>query len=663
MYFPSATYGNLETQPQIDGFSGYQANAISVGIGGHANTTNGNTMPFEEYYKASPNDVMVIDIPVTAAGVSNWTGGMSGGGAEYYSSIDYVELSANIPSVYPTAITGLQTAYNNGINVSSKYSIGTDLSQVGWKTLWYLLGLLPYFGDVVGTYQYEQSLFNTAGLEDPVYQQVGPGNYTAGSFGMDSRMTQTWTDGSDSSGYDTYGVTTVYQLTIKSSNFDNASKLTIGAQNIEQVNSRIVSTNNGAYSSVQVDIVPAFTMSGTAYNQGIPIANRYIEFYDTNNSTAYYVKTNSNGTYRFFVNPAHSYKVYLPDEFPGPEYSGIIISPNGSTGGTLKNLNFYESIIQGYVHRANGLPLFGNGWTVTIAINGQSESVQSTEAGFYQAYVDSAGTYTINAFGNGGIAQSSSATVIHPVNYTYWGNITVIESAIDGRIMQEPINAPLPGGEVIVTLNSYRNVVYADGEGYFQAFIPNTGDYEVEALDYYANVYSSVDATAADNATYWDNLTVYNSQGGCVLYGTNVTLANGFSIPVQDLSAGMRVLAYDTNSNRFYRTAVEQIQVSRVTTVVNIDGLVSLSGLNDQPVYVKLANGTKEWLVLGAINTTMSIYDPLNGTWVQVFSYTLVPGNFTVYEVITKHGFYIDDHSLRVFDYIANGFLVDRKIG
>lgn len=125
----------------------------------------------------------------------------------------------------------------------------------------------------------------------------------------------------------------------------------------------------------------------------------------------------------------------------------------------------------------------------------------------------------------------------------------------------------------------------------------------------------------------------------------------------------MRVLAYDTNSNRFYRTAVEQIQVSSVSTVVNIDGLISLSGLNDQPVFVKLSNGTMEWLVLGAINTTMSIYDPLNGTWVPVFSYTLVPGNFTVYEVITKHGFYIDDHSLQVFDYIANGFLVDRKIG
>ena len=71
----------------------------------------------------------------------------------------------------------------------------------------------------------------------------------------------------------------------------------------------------------------------------------------------------------------------------------------------------------------------------------------------------------------------------------------------------------------------------------------------------------------------------------------------------------MRVLAYDTNSNRFYRTAVEQIQVSSVSTVVNIDGLISLSGLNDQPVFVKLSNGT----------------------WVPVFSYTLVPGNFTVY--------------------------------
>ena len=147
--------------------------------------------------------------------------------------------------------------------------------------------------------------------------------------------------------------------------------------------------------------------------------------------------------------------------------------------------------------------------------------------------------------------------------------------------------------------------------------------------------------------------------GGCVLFGTNITLANGTTIPVQLLRHGMKILSYNPDNGSLVDSTVLYVNSSSVTLVVNVNGIVYISGLNDQPVYVQVQNGTKEWVMLEQLNFTMKIYYPINNTWVPVSSLTILTGNFTVFDVVSSNFFYNGNY-LRS-DYIANGILLDKK--
>ena len=147
--------------------------------------------------------------------------------------------------------------------------------------------------------------------------------------------------------------------------------------------------------------------------------------------------------------------------------------------------------------------------------------------------------------------------------------------------------------------------------------------------------------------------------GGCVLFGTNITLANGTTTPVQLLRPGMKVLSYNPDNGSLVDSTVLYVNSSNVTLVVNVNGVVDISGLNDQPVYVELQNGTKEWVMLGQLNFTMKIYYPANSTWIPIYSLTILTGNFTVFDVVSSNFFYNGNYMRS--DYIANGILLDKK--
>lgn len=88
-------------------------------------------------------------------------------------------------------------------------------------------------------------------------------------------------------------------------------------------------------------------------------------------------------------------------------------------------------------------------------------------------------------------------------------------------------------------------------------------------------------------------------------------------------------------------------------------GEICISGMYDQPVFVKLQHGTEEWLTIGQLSYGMELYNPMNNSWTNVSGISLRFGNFTVYDVQTGQMFHIG-MSVRS-DYMANGFLVDRK--
>jgi len=147
--------------------------------------------------------------------------------------------------------------------------------------------------------------------------------------------------------------------------------------------------------------------------------------------------------------------------------------------------------------------------------------------------------------------------------------------------------------------------------------------------------------------------------GGCVAYGTNITLSNGEQIPVQDLKVGMKTLSYDPNTGELITTTVSQIKVLNSSYIMIINGNIEVTGLNLQPIFVKFENGSVGWSMIGNLNYTMQLYCPLNNTWVPVTSLKIIFWNFTVYDITTSrqiNGEYVYS------DYIANGYLLDTKL-
>jgi len=152
--------------------------------------------------------------------------------------------------------------------------------------------------------------------------------------------------------------------------------------------------------------------------------------------------------------------------------------------------------------------------------------------------------------------------------------------------------------------------------------------------------------------------TITSTGGGCVVYGTNITLSNGEQIPVQDLKVGMKTLSYDPNSGKSITTTVSQIEVLNTSYIMVINGNIEVTGLTIQPIFVKFENGSVGWTMIGNLNYTMELYCPLNNTWVPVTSLKIIFGNFTVYDIMTAReisGGYVYS------DYIANGYLLDSK--
>ncbi len=150
--------------------------------------------------------------------------------------------------------------------------------------------------------------------------------------------------------------------------------------------------------------------------------------------------------------------------------------------------------------------------------------------------------------------------------------------------------------------------------------------------------------------------------GGCVLNGTLISTSMGHTVAVQDLQLGDKILSYNPLINKFIRDLVTNIKVSNVHTILNINnGMLYVSGLLDQPIYVKLWNGVDEWIMIGNLTTSDHILNPITSKWIPVNSIQTLKGNFTVFEITGSYQFYQDGHTR--CDYIANGSLLDMKIG
>ena len=192
--------------------------------------------------------------------------------------------------------------------------------------------------------------------------------------------------------------------------------------------------------------------------------------------------------------------------------------------------------------------------------------------------------------------------------------------------------------------------------------------YTVYAASSGSSIYSPVPSSGTVDVTGNVNIGVTYSTnsgggggGGCILNGTLVSVSRNRYVPVQDLSVGDRVLSYDPITGKFINNRITTINVTEVHSILSIDyGLLYVSGLTDQPIYVLMPNGTAQWIMVGNLTTSDYILDPQMGIWVPVFSLQIDYGNYTVYDLHGEKMFYQSGYMR--FTYMANGLLLDRKI-
>lgn len=565
-YFPLSSYSTLSVQsPSSNNIN--PKNAVSVGVGHYVSTSNGNILGYYECYSSVQN-VMIIYIPVTAVGSSNWNLCDSCDSTTLH-GIDYEQLSLNIPGNYPSAVTTPCTSYTDGINVSSTYVAGTNTSTFEWNTMWYLLGQLPYgIGTVISTEQYEQSIYGQI-EHNPNSQFKGTGNDTNGKYGMDIGKTTTGkTVGpgySGSCGYDTYGVTTVYMLKINQSNF-NSGSITVGAQNEEQQTVNwLTRVSPGAYANVKLGLAPAYTLEGRVTSEsGEVLANQQIIIVQTglhnfNDPIARYIETtNSTGYYRFFAKPGYSY--YLEDR----ERSwNCIVQTNlaNATGTGGQNLNFDVSKLTTYpvTFTESGLPSGAN-WEACI------------------------GSGSVGVFSNSG----SSSTIKVNVPYgTYTWSVSQVQ------------------------------IRHSNGETYIYGANPSSGSI-------------TVDGNGVTQSVDYDLTEVIDPTGGgpgsgCVNGTTEILMANYTYMQAQYIKPGDYVLAYNLTTHSLQPEEVLRAYVSYHSRQYTINGFLDVSAY--QPVmtnhgYIQAQNLTMNDKIL----------DPFIGHYIPIYSITNTTGSFTMYD-------------------------------
>ncbi len=278
-----------------------------------------------------------------------------------------------------------------------------------------------------------------------------------------------------------------------------------------------------------------------------------------------------------------------------------------------------------------------------------------------QSYQGSAGYHSMSLgqVSSSDIGQQIIEPSFNDSMTSVYGTVIVDDNGQDIHVSGAGITAIADG-----SLTFYATT---NSNGYYQLYVPmntdvtvyvNSGSYSFSSQSVDTGTSHSVQLNFVDTISTSSG---GGGGGGCVLYGTNITLANGSTVQVQNLYTGEKILSYNTNKDRFFTDKVKQIIITHnVTSIIRIDNFISLSGPTVQPVYVQTANGTDEWVFLGQITDGMSLYNPLNNTWVKVTNITIVIGSFTVYEVIGSREFWDQGHKRS--DYIANGILVDRKI-
>ncbi len=331
-----------------------------------------------------------------------------------------------------------------------------------------------------------------------------------------------------------------------------------------------------------------------------------------------------------------------------------VIPPAPAAHVTL-NLSIVPAVqVHGYVYLHGGSTPTWDGGTVYVIENGQEYPTSTNSNGYYNffaapgAAIEVCGTYDVPLGNYEDCGNISGGSPVRD-GATNWLNLTLVDptGTLSGYVTSSSDGDAIDGADVSISASSgaYENVVTNSGGYYDASQIPNgTFTVTASANHYDASTKQFAISQWRQSATLDFSLSPTSGEG-CVLTGTPILLETRQLVPVQDIVAGDHLVSVDLASTPsligdLVDNTVVQITVSDVNQVVDINqGLIFVSGWTDQPLLARSQNGSVGPIFLGQLNTTMSLYDALTGTWIPISSLQVLQGTFTVYDVVTSASF------------------------
>ncbi len=135
--------------------------------------------------------------------------------------------------------------------------------------------------------------------------------------------------------------------------------------------------------------------------------------------------------------------------------------------------------------------------------------------------------------------------------------------------------------------------------------------------------------------------------GGSIAHGSLITMADGSTIPVQNLKIGDKMLGYDTATGMYTVSIVNSINVVDTTNMLIIHTSAGTPFRVDanprQTLWVKVADGTIGWLPVTQVKVGDDLWTQ-NG-WVKVTSIEFAPaGQHVMYDIFASAPYFADGY-------------------
>ena len=161
---------------------------------------------------------------------------------------------------------------------------------------------------------------------------------------------------------------------------------------------------------------------------------------------------------------------------------------------------------------------------------------------------------------------------------------------------------------------------------------------------------TTLTSTSTTTTTFTTTSSTTTTVSSCFVGSTEVLLANGTWMPIENIKAGDIVFSYNTMTKQLYSDVV----LERPVYLVNQTYTINNNTITDkyEYFYTKLSNGTMKWISAPNLTIGDEIFNPLTNNFILVNSITITNNtSVLVYDLILKNG----------NNYIVNrGYLADK---